>query len=157
MPQKKTILLVEDNIHHAYLIARLLEEHRLVDHVDHIGDGEEALAYLMGHAPASTLPDLILLDLRLPKVSGLEILREVKATCHLRGIPVIMLTTSHHDADAAAAYALRANGYLVKPEGLDAFAEMLRSTVHYWLAWNHPLHTFTTEHAPIDKEDGEVG
>ncbi len=135
------ILLVEDNDAHAYLILTFLQEQPLVDRIDRVADGEEALDYLFRRGPyenASSLPALVLLDLRLPKFDGLEVLRQIKASCELRDIPVVILSTSEDEADVMAAYSLHANGYLVKPLGAAQFAGMSEALVTYWLGWNYP-------------------
>ena len=131
----KGILLVEDNDAHAYLIEYFLREIPLVNHVDRAHDGEEALTYLF-QEEASKLPALVLLDLHLPRISGLEVLRRMRTTPALLDVPVLILSTSDAETDAAEAYALRANGYLVKPNDASVFFEMLAATVRYWLRWN---------------------
>ena len=144
-----SILLVEDDDAHAHLIEFFLQEQPQAIHVDRVRDGEEALAYLFAHRPDETagssrdasehpLPALILLDLRLPKLDGLEVLRQIKATPDLCGIPVVILSTSEAEADVEAAYALHANGYLVKPFDATQYAEMAEALVTYWLTWNRP-------------------
>ena len=151
MPRRSlpSILLVEDDDAHAHLIEFFLEEQPQAIRVDRVRDGEEALAYLFAHRPdeaagfsrdasGRSLPALILLDLRLPKIDGLEVLRQIKATPDLRGIPVVILSTSEAETDAEAAYALHANGYLVKPFDATQYAEMAEALVTYWLTWNHP-------------------
>lgn len=139
----QSILLVEDNDAHAHLIRTFLQEQSLVDHIDRVADGEEALAYLFRRGPyenawARSLPALVLLDLRLPKLDGLEVLREIKASRELKDIPVVVLSTSENEADVIAAYALHANGYLVKPLNAAQFDSMSKALVTYWLGWNHP-------------------
>ncbi len=138
-----SILLVEDDDAHAHLIRFFLEEQPLVDRVDRARDGEEALAYLFRRAgyadpSRSPRPALVLLDLRLPKLDGLEVLRQIKTSNELSDIPVVVLSTSDAEADVAAAYALYANGYLLKPLDTAQFAAMFEALVTYWLEWNHP-------------------
>jgi CheY-like chemotaxis protein len=135
-----SILLVEDNIAHAYLIRRLLVEQNLVSHIEHVDDGEQALSLFTDpplYDGKPFRPNLVLLDAGLPKVSGLEVLRYIKSSSNFRNIPVIMLTTAIAERDVAAAYALQANGYLVKPMEPSQFAGMLTNVVRYWLQWNH--------------------
>ena len=138
-----SILLVEDNDAHAHLIEFFLKEQSMAVRVDRARDGEEALAYLFrraGHADPSRnpRPALVLLDLRLPKLDGLEVLRQIKTSNELSDIPVVMLSTSEAEADLEAAYALYANGYLIKPLDAAQFAAMIDALVTYWLTWNHP-------------------
>ena len=137
----QSIVLVEDNDAHAHLILTFLQEQPLVDRIDRVVDGEEALDYLFRRGPyenASSLPALVLLDLRLPKLDGLEVLRQIKTSHELRDIPVVMLSTSEDEADVIAAYTLHANGYLIKPLDVEEFASMSAALVTYWLGWNYP-------------------
>jgi len=137
------ILLVEDDQAHAEIVRRNLEDFRVVNHLEHVSDGQAALDYLFGEgiwskAPAPR-PHVVLLDLRLPKVDGLEVLRTIKADKQLNSIPVVVLTTSDAEADMVRAYESHVNSYLVKPLDLDQFVNMIRSLGYYWLAWNkHP-------------------
>ena len=121
-----TILLVEDEPAHAEIVRRNLDvfpsSHRLV----HVEDGQMALDYLFGAAPGG-LPDLILLDLRLPKVDGLEVLRQIQASGTLKNIPTVVLTTSAADADLAAAFRLGAVSYQLKPVTFEGYTELLKS------------------------------
>ncbi len=144
-----SILLVEDNDAHAHLTEFFLQEQSLAVRVDRVRDGEEALAFLFQRSPddaegfirgasARPLPSLILLDLHLPKLSGLEVLRQIKTASDLSAIPVVVLSTSEAEADIEAAYALHANGYLVKPLDAVQFADMIEALVTYWLKWNRP-------------------
>jgi CheY-like chemotaxis protein len=138
------ILLVEDNPDHAELVQRSFQNHRLANQIYHVSDGETALDYLFrrAHPPAASLPlgsprpHLILLDLRLPKIDGLEVLREIKTNEELRRIPVVVLTTSEAQGDLAGAYNNHVNSYLVKPVGLDQFTQLMDHLGHYWLGWN---------------------
>jgi CheY-like chemotaxis protein len=112
------ILLVEDNPDHAELVRRCFQGHRAT--LLHLRDGEDALDYLFrrgryARPGAGPPPQLVLLDLRLPRVDGLEVLRQLKAAPELQGLRVVILTSSQSDADVARAQGLRANGYLVKP------------------------------------------
>lgn len=138
------ILLVEDDPDHAELIIRGLEGNLVANQVRHVSDGEAALDYLFrrgeyADAEKSSRPHLILLDLRLPRIDGLEVLREIKADDELRRIPVVVLTTSEADPDIARAYDNQANSYLVKPAEFDGFRRMMRDLGFYWLVWNqHP-------------------
>lgn len=136
-----TILLVEDNPDHAELVMRNMEDFHVANRIVHVGDGEAALDYLHGrgnytdrkHFP---LPHLMLLDLRLPKVDGLEVLKEVKSNADLRTIPVVILTTSDAERDMAKAYEYHANSYVTKPVSFEEFSKLLKDLGFYWLAWN---------------------
>ena len=125
------VLLVEDNDDHAELVRRQLEEAQEAVRVVHVRDGEAALHYLRGVAPFGDrqlfpLPHFVLLDLRLPRVDGLEVLREIKAARELKAIPVIVLTTSEGERDMAAAYACQASCYLTKPVEAARLVALLR-------------------------------
>lgn len=135
------VLLVEDDLGHAEIVRRNFEEFRVANRLIHVGDGQAALDYLFRQAdysdPAlSPRPDLVLLDLRLPKVDGLDVLKAVKADPELGRIPVVVLTTSKQEMDVARAYQLHANSYTVKPVDFDAFVKLMNTIGYYWLAWN---------------------
>jgi CheY-like chemotaxis protein len=137
-----TILLVEDNLPHAELVKRSLEAHKITNKIYHVSDGEAALAYLFRQGvyadPAtSPRPHVVLLDLRLPKVSGLDILRTIKTSNDLRTLPVVILTTSTAEGDVISAYAQHANSYLVKPVDFAAFTHLMQDLGFYWLMWNY--------------------
>jgi len=140
--QPLKILLVEDNDAHAEMVMRSFEDNRIANEITHVDDGEKALSYLhrrgeYENESNNSLPDLILLDLRLPKVDGLQVLKEVKSAEKLKSIPVVILTTSNADMDVAKAYKFHANSYLVKPIDFDDFTKMMDELGYYWLAWNH--------------------
>ena len=135
------VLLVEDNLDHAELVIRTLADHRVANTIRHLRDGQSAIDYLFHNGayadPAtSPRPHVILLDLRLPGVDGLEVLRIVKDSEDLRRIPVIVLTTSEAERDVARAYNNHANSYLVKPVGFEQFAKLMEDLGFYWLGWN---------------------
>lgn len=135
------ILLVEDNPDHAELVLRSFEEHRVANKIFHVGDGEAALDYLFRKGiyrdpNSSPRPHVILLDLRLPKIDGLEVLKEVKSSHELQDIPVVALTTSESEQDMAGAYKRHVNSYLVKPVDFDKFGKLMDDLGFYWLAWN---------------------
>ena len=133
-------LLVEDDDDHAELIQMTLAESRIGNTFDRVSDGEEALAYLRreGAYTDKPQPDVVLLDLKLPKVDGHEVLAQIKSDELLRGIPVVVLTTSHSEADRAKAYYNHANSYLVKPVDFDRFQQMVKDLKLYWGVWNQP-------------------
>ncbi len=138
--ERKTILLVEDNDDHAELVTRTFG--KLTDQVrlEHLSDGAQALDYLSGRGEYAdrelARPEVILLDLRLPKVDGLEVLRQIKESPALKSTPVVILTTSAAEADVARAYEHHANAYLVKPIEFSEFSDLLRDLGLFWLVWN---------------------
>ena len=137
-----TILFVEDNPDHAELVMRSFEDHRVANHIRHLSDGEAALDYLLRRGDFenpedSPRPHLILLDLRLPKVDGLEVLREIRQHQELERIPVVILTTSYAEIDVTKAYRHHANSYLVKPLDFEKFTSLMKDLGFYWLSWNH--------------------
>jgi len=133
-------LLVEDDDDHAAIVLRTLERNRVVNKVDRVEDGERALDYLKAKAPYQdrVLPDVILLDLKLPRVDGHEVLKFIKETPGLSQIPVVILTTSNTETDRAKAYAHHANSYLVKPVNYPRFRQMVGDLSLYWGVWNEP-------------------
>lgn len=144
MGEPVLVMLVEDNADHAELVIRTLEDHRIANKIKHFTDGQSALDYLMRRgeytAPESSpRPHMILLDLRLPRVDGLEVLRAVKEQQDTKNIPVIVLTTSEAEKDVARAYDNYVNSYLVKPVGFEEFSRLMDDLGFYWLGWNtHP-------------------
>ena len=136
------ILLVEDNPSHAEMVIRSFEANRIANEITHVEDGELALDYLhrrgiYSDAKGTPMPHLVLLDLRLPKIDGLEVLDNIKTSDDLMNIPVVILTTSSVDMDVAKAYKRHANSYLVKPIDFNDFTKMMDDLGYYWLAWNH--------------------
>ncbi len=135
------ILLVEDNADHAELVMRCFEDHRIANKIYHVSDGEQALDYLFHRGkyknPQSCpTPHLILLDLRLPKIDGLDVLKEIRVSESFKGIPVVVLTTSKADKDLLKAYDHHVNSYLVKPVDFEQFKQLMSALGYYWLAWN---------------------
>lgn len=136
-----TILLVEDEPAHAEIVRRNLETARVANHLIWVEDGQAAVDYLRGQGKysdplAAPLPSLILLDLRLPKIDGIEVLAIIKADPALKLIPVVIMTTSSAETDIALAYENHANSYVVKPLALAAFSTLLDALGMYWLVWN---------------------
>ena len=136
-----TILLVEDNQDHAELVMRNMEDFQVANTIIHVEDGEAALDYLHARGKYADrqqfpIPHLMLLDLRLPKVDGLEVLKEVKTTRSLQALPVVILTTSDAERDMAQAYEHHANSYVTKPVNFTEFSRLLKDLGFYWLAWN---------------------
>lgn len=130
------ILLVEDNDDHAELITRALEDHGIDGSIVRAKDGEAAIDLLFGDEAEQRRPDVIFLDLRLPRVDGLDVLRRIKAAPELKSVPVIVLTTSAADRDLASAYDSHVNAYVVKPVDYESLDKMLQDTSTFWLAWN---------------------
>ena len=136
-----TILLVEDNPDHAELVMRNMADFQVANTITHVEDGEAALDYLYGRGSYADrkkfpMPHLMLLDLRLPKVDGLEVLKEIKSNENLRPLSVVILTTSDAERDLAMAYEYHANSYVTKPVSFDDFSALLKDLGFYWLAWN---------------------
>ena len=136
-----TILLVEDNPAHADLVKRTLKNHRIVNKIFSVPDGEQVLDYLFRRGEyadpnTSPRPHVILLDLRLPKIDGQEVLKTIKEDESLKSIPVVILTTSKAEQDVSKAYMNHANSYLVKPVDFGKFSRMMSDLGFYWLSWN---------------------
>jgi CheY-like chemotaxis protein len=133
-------LLVEDNDDHAMLIQRCLQRSTVTTFVDRVADGVRALRFLRreGEFSACLRPDVVLLDLKLPKLDGHEVLAIMKADPTLQDIPVVVLTTSATEADRVRAYASHANSYLVKPLDFHRFQKLVQDMSVYWGVWNQP-------------------
>jgi CheY-like chemotaxis protein len=136
-----TILLVEDNPDHAELVMRSMENFKVANTIIHVEDGEVALDYLYGRGEYADRirfpkPHLMLLDLRLPKIDGLQVLKEVKSSQTMRALPVVILTTSDAERDMAMAYEYHANSYVTKPVYFNDFSALMKDLGFYWLAWN---------------------
>lgn len=137
-----TILLVEDNPAHAELVLRSFEDHRVANRIVHLSNGESALDYLFRRGdftdPDQTpRPHVVLLDLRLPRMDGLEVLREIRQSDDLRTLPVVILTTSEAKRDVAQAYEQYTNSYVVKPLDFEGFTNLMKDLGFYWLGWNY--------------------
>jgi CheY-like chemotaxis protein len=135
------ILYVEDDPAHAEISIRNLKSSRLANKIIHVPDGQLALDYLFRQGEYSDptnspRPHIILLDLRLPKVDGLEVLEKVREDASFKTIPVVILTTSAAESDIIKAYSHNVNSYLVKPLDFDKFSDLLGTFGFYWLAWN---------------------
>jgi len=137
------ILLVEDSALDAELTMTALAGSRVANRVVWVKDGEEALDYLFrrgSHAGRSDIaPRLVLLDLKMPKVGGIEVLKEIKSDAYLKRIPVVVMTSSDEECDVAKSYELGANSYVVKPVDFDALADVTRQAGFYWLAINRGI------------------
>ncbi|MDD5398505.1 MAG: response regulator [Dehalococcoidia bacterium] len=137
------VLLVEDNQQDAELTIRSLKKHKLANNVSVVEDGAEALDFIFcrgkyGERDINHPPKVIFLDLKLPLVSGLEVLRAIKQDARTKAVPVVVVTSSREDPDVKAAYELGANSYVVKPVDFESFTEAIGSLGLYWLLINQP-------------------
>ncbi|HZE99057.1 MAG TPA: response regulator [Planctomycetota bacterium] len=137
------VLLVEDNPNDQELTLRALKRKNLCNRIHVVGDGAEALDFLFGkgqYAGRTTadLPKVVLLDIKLPKINGIEVLQKVKADPVLRTLPIVMLTSSKEGPDVQECYRLGANSYIVKPVDFDKFTEAVVNLGFYWLLTNEP-------------------
>ena len=136
------ILLVEDDPADLELTLHSLRQNRLAKLIHVARDGEEALDYLFGHGPYRDRVEcqlkLVLLDLKLPRVDGLEVLRAIKSDPHMRAIPVVILTSSREEKDMAESYRLGVNSYIQKPVNFEHFREIVSKLSLYWLLVNQP-------------------
>lgn len=136
------ILLVEDNPSDAELTLRALKKNNIANKVVHVSDGEEALEFLFGAESTGGAPGtsarLVILDLKLPKVDGLEVLRALKGNPLTKTIPVVVLTSSKEERDVVESYRLGVNSYIVKPVDFDKFLQAVRDLGMYWLLLNEP-------------------
>ena len=135
------LLLVEDNDAHAEMVKRSFKQHKVSNEIYHVDDGQKALDYIFREGEYTDeekypRPHCILLDLRLPKVDGLEVLRRIKGDDSTRKTPVVILTTSSADKDIAQSYEYNANSYVVKPMDFTKFELLMKDLGYYWLAWN---------------------
>ena len=145
MGEPVLVMLVEDNADHAELVIRTMEDHRIANRIIHFTDGQSALDYLLRRGEyedpvSSPRPHMILLDLRLPRVDGLEVLNIIKQQDDTKSIPVVILTTSEAEKDVARAYDNYVNSYLVKPVGFEEFSKLMNDLGFYWLGWNTNPH-----------------
>lgn len=129
------ILLVEDNPDDAGLAIRALRKHNLANHLLHLHDGEEALQFLFSER-LTPMPKVILLDLKMPKVDGIEVLRRLKSDEKKRMIPVVVLTSSKEERDIVESYKLGVNAYIVKPVDFDKFVKAISEIGFFWLLLN---------------------
>jgi two-component system, chemotaxis family, response regulator Rcp1 len=136
------LLLIEDSPSDVAMTREALREARVANHLSVVEDGEAAMAYLrrQGRYADATRPDLIILDLNLPKKDGLEVLAEVKDDDGLKSIPVVVLTTSSADGDILRSYELSASSYLTKPVGFEPFLAVVRGIEDFWLRLAHLPH-----------------
>ncbi len=135
------ILLVEDNPHDAELAIRALKKRNLANHLVHVPDGQTALDFLFGTGTyegrdVHHQPKVVMLDLKLPKVDGIEVLRQIRADERTKLMPVVMLTSSREERDIIESYKLGANSYIVKPVDFEKFTEAVCNLGLYWLLLN---------------------
>ena len=134
--EPKTILLVEDNADDEQLTLRAMRQSEVPNIIRVARDGAEAIEHLFGPSAPTRLPDLILLDLKLPKVSGLEVLHRIRKEQVTRALPVVVLTSSDEEKDIIESYNLGANSYIRKPVDFDEFIDAVRQLGLYWLTMN---------------------
>lgn len=138
------VLLVDDNFTDAELTIRELKKHNMANNLIHVKNGREALDFIFGIGSyegvrdVSFPPKLVLLDIQMPKVNGIEVLEIIKSDSRTRSIPVVILTSSKESPDIQKCYALGANSYLVKPVNFENFAEAIKNLGFYWLLLNQP-------------------
>ena len=131
------VLLVEDNPDDAELTIRVLKKHNLANNLVHLQDGEAALEFLFSNS-SNNVPRLILLDLKMPKVDGIEVLRKIKNDEQRKMIPVVILTSSKEERDVIESYKLGVNAYVVKPVEFEKFMEAVTQLGLFWLLLNEP-------------------
>ena len=142
--EHKLIILVEDNPDDEFLTKRALKTAQVENQVVVCHDGVEALDYCFGRTPFEERawpPQLILLDLKMPRLDGLEVLRQLRADARTRHLPIVILTSSAEDPDLRRAYELGANSYIVKPVDFDQFVDAVQRVGRYWLTLNEPAPT----------------
>jgi two-component system response regulator len=144
-PEAVEILLVEDNPNDVELTLHALRASNLANNIKVARDGAEALDFIMCRGPHADRdighgPNLILLDLKLPKVEGIEVLRQTKADARTKMIPIVVLTSSKEDKDIVESYELGVNSYITKPVDFQQFMEAVRNLGLYWLVYNQPPH-----------------
>src|ERR1700761_71471 len=133
---QRVILLVEDDPDHELLTIRALRKSNIVNDIKVARDGEEAIEVLFSDSPNAVLPQVILLDLKLPKVDGLEVLRRIRESDRTRMLPVVILTSSDEESNIVRSYRLGVNSYICKPVNFTEFAEATRQLGMYWLVLN---------------------
>jgi two-component system, response regulator len=137
------ILLIEDNVSDAELTIRELKKHHLANNLFHVKDGEEALDFIFATGKYNNRsigkpPKIVLLDIQMPKVNGIEVLQKIKSDERTKATPVVILTSSKENPDIKKCYALGANSYIVKPVNFEGFAEAIKTLGFYWLLLNQP-------------------
>lgn len=138
MPQTSTLLIVEDNPDDVELTLLAFEQTGLQENVVIARDGVEAIDYLFAENRSEPLPNLILLDLQLPRINGLEVLRQIRANARTRFLPIVILTTSNEESDRLKGYGLGCNSYIRKPVDYEQFLNVIQQMGLYWLVLNSP-------------------
>jgi len=136
----RKVLLVEDSVHDIELALEVFSEESVAEEVVVVKDGQQALDFLQNAAPykSAESPILVMLDLKLPKVNGLEVLRRIKSDPDLHDIPIVMFTSSREESDLKHSYALGANAYVVKPIDFEEYIRAVRSLTEFWTEINQP-------------------
>jgi len=143
-PNSVEVLLVEDNITDAELTIRELKKHNMANNLVHVKNGEEALDFIFatgkfsGTRDVQFPPKVVLLDIQMPKVNGIEVLQKIKSDPRTRQMPVVILTSSKENPDIQRCYDLGANSYIVKPVNFEGFAQAIKNLGFYWLLLNQP-------------------
>jgi two-component system response regulator len=138
------VLLVEDNLYDAELTIRELQKHNMANYLLHVSDGEAALDFIFargrfaGNRDIGFPPKIVLLDIQMPKINGIEVLQKIKSDERTKAVPVVILTSSKEDPDIRKCYSLGANSYIVKPVNFERFAEAIKNLGFYWLLLNQP-------------------
>jgi len=138
------VLLVEDNINDAELMIRELKRYNMANNLFHVKDGEEALEFMFAtgryanNRNIGNPPRVVLLDIQMPKINGIEVLEKIKADERTKATPIVMLTSSKEDPDIKKCYSLGANSYIVKPVNFEGFADSIKNLGFYWLLLNQP-------------------
>lgn len=138
------ILLIEDDPNDAELAVRELKKHNLINNIIHLKNGDDAINYFFegNNIKDCDFPKIILLDLKLPKIPGSEVLRQLKSNVNTKNIPVIVMTSSKENRDLQECYSLGANSYIVKPVEFDSFAKVVKEVGLYWMITNTPHISF---------------
>lgn len=143
-PNSVELLLVDDNITDAELTIRELKKHHMANNLVHLKNGKEALDFIFATGIYTTTrsisfpPKLILLDIQMPKINGIEVLQKIKSDPRTRSLPVVMLTSSKESPDIRRCYELGVNSYIVKPVNFESFADAIKHLGFYWLLLNQP-------------------
>jgi len=132
------VLLVDDNLQDAELTMRELKKNNMANHLVHLKNGKEALDFIFAEENLSNPPKVILLDIQMPKINGIQVLEKIKADIRTRSLPVVMLTSSKESPDIQKCYDLGANSYIVKPVNFEGFAAAIKNLGFYWLLLNQP-------------------
>ncbi len=143
-PNSVDVLLVEDNMNDAELTIRELKKHNMANNLYHVKNGEEALQFIFAtgkfadERDVQYPPKVVLLDIQMPKVNGIEVLQKIKSDSRTKSMPVVILTSSKENPDIQRCYDLGANSYIVKPVNFEGFAQAIKNLGFYWLLLNQP-------------------